>query len=55
MMENFNDPYHASRLHEPLQTFAPSGMSDFFDWRDGMGHISRSSTSPRSTARSTPR
>jgi len=41
MMENFNDPYHASRLHEPLQTFAPSGMSDFFDWRDGMGHISR--------------
>jgi phenylpropionate dioxygenase-like ring-hydroxylating dioxygenase large terminal subunit len=41
MMENFNDPYHASRLHEPLQTFAPSGMSDFFDWREGMGHISR--------------
>jgi len=41
MMENFNDPYHASRLHEPLQTFAPSGMSDFFDWHDGMGHVSR--------------
>jgi phenylpropionate dioxygenase-like ring-hydroxylating dioxygenase large terminal subunit len=41
MMENFNDPYHASRLHEPLQTFAPSGMSDFFDWRPGMGHVSR--------------
>jgi phenylpropionate dioxygenase-like ring-hydroxylating dioxygenase large terminal subunit len=41
MMENFNDPYHASRLHDPLQTFAPSGMSDFFDWRDGMQHISR--------------
>ena len=41
MMENFNDPYHASRLHEPLQTFAPSGMSDFFDWRDDMGHVSR--------------
>ena len=41
MMENFNDPYHASRLHEPLQTFAPSGMSDFFEWRDGMGHVSR--------------
>jgi len=41
MMENFNDPYHASRLHEPLQTFAPSGMSDFFDWREGMQHISR--------------
>jgi phenylpropionate dioxygenase-like ring-hydroxylating dioxygenase large terminal subunit len=41
MLENFNDPYHASRLHGPLQTFAPSGMSDFFDWRDDLGHISR--------------
>jgi phenylpropionate dioxygenase-like ring-hydroxylating dioxygenase large terminal subunit len=41
MMENFNDPYHASRLHDPLQTFAPSGMSDFFTWRDDMNHISR--------------
>jgi phenylpropionate dioxygenase-like ring-hydroxylating dioxygenase large terminal subunit len=41
MMENFNDPYHASHLHGPLQTFAPSGMSDFFEWRDGMNHISR--------------
>jgi phenylpropionate dioxygenase-like ring-hydroxylating dioxygenase large terminal subunit len=41
MLENFNDPYHASRLHEPLQTFAPSGMSDFFDWRDDANHISR--------------
>jgi phenylpropionate dioxygenase-like ring-hydroxylating dioxygenase large terminal subunit len=41
MLENFNDPYHASRLHEPLQTFAPSGMSDFFDWRDDMAHVSR--------------
>lgn len=41
MMENFNDPYHASRLHGSLQTFAPSGMSDFFEWRDDLGHISR--------------
>jgi phenylpropionate dioxygenase-like ring-hydroxylating dioxygenase large terminal subunit len=41
MLENFNDPYHASRLHEPLQTFAPSGMSDFFEWRDDMQHVSR--------------
>jgi phenylpropionate dioxygenase-like ring-hydroxylating dioxygenase large terminal subunit len=41
MIENFNDPYHASRLHNPLQTFAPSGMNDFFDWRDDMNHISR--------------
>lgn len=41
MIENFNDPYHASRLHNPLQTFAPSGMNDFFDWREDMNHISR--------------
>lgn len=41
MIENFNDPYHASRLHNPLQTFAPSGMSDFFEWREEMNHISR--------------
>src|SRR5262249_2691924 len=41
MLENFNDPYHASRLHEPLQTFAPSGMSDFFPWRDDVAHVSR--------------
>jgi phenylpropionate dioxygenase-like ring-hydroxylating dioxygenase large terminal subunit len=41
MLENFNDPYHASRLHEPLQTFAPSGMSDFFEWRDDANHVSR--------------
>jgi phenylpropionate dioxygenase-like ring-hydroxylating dioxygenase large terminal subunit len=41
MLENFNDPYHASRLHEPLQTFAPSGMSDFFEWRDDAEHVSR--------------
>jgi phenylpropionate dioxygenase-like ring-hydroxylating dioxygenase large terminal subunit len=41
MLENFNDPYHASRLHEPLQTFAPSGMSDFFEWRDDLAHVSR--------------
>ncbi len=41
MMENFNDPYHASRLHGPLQSFAPSGMSDFYEWRDDMKHVSR--------------
>ena len=41
MLENFNDGYHASRLHEPMQTFAPSGMSDFFAWRDDMNHVSR--------------
>lgn len=41
MMENFNDPYHASRLHGPLQTFAPSHMNDFLDWDDDDGAIGR--------------
>lgn len=41
MLENFNDGYHASRLHEPMQTFAPSGMNDFFEWHDAMNHVSR--------------
>src|SRR5262249_1325632 len=41
MLENFNDPYHPSRLHGALQTFAPSGMSDFFEWREDMQHVSR--------------
>ena len=41
MMENFNDPYHASRLHGPLQTFAPSHMNDFLPWDDDDGAIGR--------------
>ena len=41
MMENFNDPYHASRLHGALQTFAPSHMNDFLDWDDDDGAIGR--------------
>lgn len=41
MMENFNDPYHASRLHGPLQTFAPSHMNDFLPWDDADGAIAR--------------
>ena len=41
MMENFNDPYHASRLHGPLQTFAPSHMNDFLVWDDTDGAIGR--------------
>ena len=34
MLENFNDPYHASRLHGHLQAFAPSHMNDFLPWDD---------------------
>ncbi|MCY3642502.1 MAG: aromatic ring-hydroxylating dioxygenase subunit alpha, partial [Acidimicrobiaceae bacterium] len=41
MMENFNDPYHASRLHGPLQTFAPSHMNDFLPWDDNDGAVGR--------------
>ncbi len=29
MFENFNDGYHANRLHQYVQDFAPSGMSAF--------------------------
>ncbi|MEX0665111.1 MAG: aromatic ring-hydroxylating dioxygenase subunit alpha [Acidimicrobiia bacterium] len=41
MMENFNDPYHASRLHGPLQTFAPSHLNTFLEWDDDDGAIGR--------------
>jgi phenylpropionate dioxygenase-like ring-hydroxylating dioxygenase large terminal subunit len=41
MLENFNDPYHASRLHGPLQTFAPSHLNDFLDWDDDDGAVGR--------------
>ena len=41
MMENFNDPYHASRLHGPLQTFAPSHLNDFLPWDPDDGAVGR--------------
>jgi phenylpropionate dioxygenase-like ring-hydroxylating dioxygenase large terminal subunit len=41
MLENFNDPYHASRLHGSLQTFAPSDMNDFPSWDDTENAIFR--------------
>jgi phenylpropionate dioxygenase-like ring-hydroxylating dioxygenase large terminal subunit len=41
MLENFNDPYHASRLHGSLQTFAPSDMNDFPEWDDADNAIFR--------------
>jgi len=41
MLENFNDPYHASRLHGRLQEFAPSHMNDFVPWDDGDNAVAR--------------
>ena len=35
MFENFNDGYHANRLHQYVQDFCPSSMSEFpNEWRD---------------------
>jgi phenylpropionate dioxygenase-like ring-hydroxylating dioxygenase large terminal subunit len=34
MFENFNDGYHANRLHQYVQDFCPSDLSEFpVDWR----------------------
>jgi phenylpropionate dioxygenase-like ring-hydroxylating dioxygenase large terminal subunit len=41
MMENFNDPYHASRLHGAMQTFAPSHLNEFPVWDDDDAAIGR--------------
>lgn len=41
MMENFNDPYHASRLHGHLQDFAPSHLNEFLDWDDDDNAVGR--------------
>lgn len=41
MLENFNDPYHASRLHGPLQTFAPSHLNEYLEWDDSDMAIAR--------------
>ena len=42
MFENFNDGYHANRLHQYLQDFAPSSMSKFpVEWDDSSNVIFR--------------
>lgn len=42
MFENFNDGYHANRLHQYLQDFAPSSMSQFpVEWSDASNVIFR--------------
>jgi phenylpropionate dioxygenase-like ring-hydroxylating dioxygenase large terminal subunit len=42
MFENFNDGYHANRLHQFVQDFCPSSMSDFpVPWADESNVIFR--------------
>jgi phenylpropionate dioxygenase-like ring-hydroxylating dioxygenase large terminal subunit len=42
MFENFNDGYHANRLHEFVQDFCPSSMSEFpVPWDDDSNVIFR--------------
>ena len=42
MFENFNDGYHANRLHQFLQDFCPSDMSEFpVPWDDGSNVVFR--------------
>lgn len=42
MFENFNDGYHANRLHQYVQDFCPSNLSDFpVEWRDESNVIFR--------------
>ena len=42
MFENFNDGYHANRLHQVIQDFCPSSMADFPEpWDDGSNVIFR--------------
>ena len=44
MFENFNDGYHANRLHQFVQDFCPSSMSAFPEpWDDGSNVIFRTS------------
>ena len=42
MFENFNDGYHANRLHQYVQDFCPSGMTAFpVDWAEESNVIFR--------------
>lgn len=43
MFENFNDGYHANRLHQYVQDFCPSNLSEFpVEWNDDSNVIFRS-------------
>lgn len=42
MFENFNDGYHANRLHQYVQDFCPSNLTEFpTEWRDDSNVIFR--------------
>lgn len=41
MLENFNDGYHASRLHAGVHDFCPSELARFLPWDDADGTIVR--------------
>jgi phenylpropionate dioxygenase-like ring-hydroxylating dioxygenase large terminal subunit len=41
MLENFNDGYHANRLHQGIGDFVPSSQARFLDWDNGDAHITR--------------
>ncbi len=47
MFENFNDGYHANRLHQYVQDFCPSHLSEFpVEWDAG---VERRSSAPAAT------
>jgi len=41
MHENFNDAYHANRLHQGIGDFVPGEKAEFLDWDDTDNHITR--------------
>jgi phenylpropionate dioxygenase-like ring-hydroxylating dioxygenase large terminal subunit len=41
MLENFNDGYHAHRLHESVNSYIRSEDSVFLDWDDADNHVTR--------------
>lgn len=41
MLENFNDAYHATRLHKGPHDFCPSELAEFMEWDDGDAAVAR--------------
>ncbi len=56
MFENFNDGYHANRLHQYVQDFCPSNLSEFpVEYDPDANVVFRAGGTPTSTAASTRR